>query len=330
MSLEINSDNDHFVRTGAANLGSVTSGTFLGLYYKNDATNNDLAMVLSKSGASSHFRTVSATEMKVRVINSGNESSPFTANSATWMMLAATVTGSGVFTFYAGPMGGTLAQVYTHNSTVTTEVTTISGGQNGGSFTSARGAYRYFRYWAGRVLTLEEIEDEFAMVPDLGTPAANLTDLYLSWPLPDGTDTTDLTGNGRTPTLSGTATSAEEPTIGGGTDATVTPAPASVTINGRAPSTSTFSNVRIRQVLVSESGTVAGDRTGINLAVWYSGVPTGAPDVSLAGLTTDPNGTTSWSIATGTLALNDPVFMLAYSGSPPDTYTCGRLVPNYE
>lgn len=214
MSLEINSDNDYFARNGASNLGSVTSGTLVGWYYKNDATNNDLAVVFSKSGTSSSFRTVSATEMKVRC--GSNDSSNFTANSSTWMKLAVTVTSDGTFTFYAAPAGSSLAQVYTENSTNTNQVAAITGGQDGGSYTSARGAYRYFRYWAGRVLTFEEIEAEFAMTPSSGSPAASVTSLYLSWPLPDGTTTTDWGSNSAPPTISGAATSAEEPTIGGG------------------------------------------------------------------------------------------------------------------
>lgn len=214
MSLEINGDNDYVIRNGAANLGNATSGTYLGGYFKNDATNNDIAMVFAKSGTSSNFRTVSATEMKMRV--GSNDSSPFAANSGAWHKLAITISAAGVFNCYAGPMSGALALVYTDSSTNTNEISSVGIGQDGGSYTSARGCHRYYRYWAGRVLTLGELEAEFAMTPSGGTPAASATNLYFSWPLPDGTDTTDLTGNGRVPTISGAVTSAEEPTIGGG------------------------------------------------------------------------------------------------------------------
>lgn len=213
MSLEINSDNDYFVRTGSANLGSVTSGSCAGWYYKNDSTNQDLALVFSKSGTASSMRTASATEMRYRV--GTNDSSTFAANNGTWMKLAMTVTAGGDFIGYAAPAGSPLVQVFEFDSTNVNEITTISGGQNGGTFTSARGSYRYFRYWAGRVLTLEELEAEFAMTPSSGTPAASVTNLYLSWPLPDGTTTTDWGSNSAPPTISGAATSLEEPTIGG-------------------------------------------------------------------------------------------------------------------
>jgi hypothetical protein len=111
---------------------------------------------------------------------------------------------------------------------------------------------------------------------------------------------------------------------------TITPGVGSVTVQGRTPSTSAFNNVRIREVLVNASGQAVGSVTGINLAVWYGGIPSGAPDVSLAGLTTDSAGTTSWSIVTGTLAYNQPIFYIAYDPTTPTRWTCARMTPNYE
>lgn len=126
-----------------------------------------------------------------------------------------------------------------------------------------------------------------------------------------------------------------DPTVlwggGGGSSSTVTPGIGSVTIQGRVPSTSAFQNVRIREVLVNGSGQAVGGATGINLLVWYDGYPHGAPDLSLTGMTTDSSGTTSWSIATGPLSLNHPIFYVATSGDiSPTAYTCARLTPSYE
>lgn len=123
-------------------------------------------------------------------------------------------------------------------------------------------------------------------------------------------------------TIKGTAT--------GGATATVTPAPALVTVSGRAPATSAFQNVRIREVLVNESGQVVGGAANITLLVWYSGRFGGAPDVSLNGMTSDTNGTTSWSIATGTLAYNDPIAYVAQDSVSFSNYTCARMIPSYE
>jgi hypothetical protein len=114
----------------------------------------------------------------------------------------------------------------------------------------------------------------------------------------------------------------------GGT--TLAPAPATLTLNGRAPTTSAFQNVRIREVLVNGSGQAVASATDIGLRVWYSGICAGAPDVSLNGMTTDANGTTSWSIATGALAFNQAIFYVAQNSVSYSHYACGRLVPSYE
>jgi hypothetical protein len=115
-----------------------------------------------------------------------------------------------------------------------------------------------------------------------------------------------------------------------GGSATVTPAQAALTLNGRTPTTSFFQFVRIREVLVNGSGQAVGSATSIGLRVWYSSICAGAPDVSLNGMTTDADGSTSWSIPTGTLGYNDPIFFVAQNSLSYSHYTCGRLVPSYE
>lgn len=219
MSLELNTDNSYIRRTGEANLGSVASGTYLGWYFKNDSTNGDDVFSLGISGNGGVFRTISATQMRALLSVGGGAT--FTANNSEWIGIAVTVS-SGTFTLYTY-QAGTLTQQYTE-SVSSANVSGLYCGQDGGFYTSARGCHRYQRYWAGRVLNSTEIEAEFEMTPSSGTPAASATNLYLSWPLADGTDTTDWTGNSRAPTISGAATSSEEPTIGGGTAPTITDA----------------------------------------------------------------------------------------------------------
>lgn len=116
----------------------------------------------------------------------------------------------------------------------------------------------------------------------------------------------------------------------GGSSTTVTPSPAALSVSGKQVATSSFQSVRIREVLVNGSGQAVGGATDIGLRVWYSGICAGAPDVSLNGMTTDANGTTSWSIVTGTLAYNQAIFYVAQNSVSYSHYACGRLVPSYE
>jgi len=118
--------------------------------------------------------------------------------------------------------------------------------------------------------------------------------------------------------------------LASGNVTTLTPASATLTLSGKIPGTSAFTNVRIREVLVNGSGQLVGSATDIGLRVWYSGICAGPPDVSLNGMTTDANGTTSWSIATGALSFNQPIFYVAQNSVSYSHYACGRLVPSYE
>jgi len=83
-------------------------------------------------------------------------------------------------------------------------------------------------------------------------------------------------------------------------------------------------------VLVNESGQPVASAANITLLVWYGGVCRGAPDYSINGMTTDANGTTSWSLVTGTLGYNDKIFYVAQDSISFSNYTCARLTPNYE
>lgn len=115
------------------------------------------------------------------------------------------------------------------------------------------------------------------------------------------------------------------------TTTTLTPSQATLTLNGQTPSINPFTNVRIREVLVNEAGSPLGNLTGISLLVWYGGSPVGVPDLSYSALTTDANGTTSWSLATGSLVYNQNIFYVATDGGASlSMYTCARMIPSYE
>jgi len=116
----------------------------------------------------------------------------------------------------------------------------------------------------------------------------------------------------------------------GGSSSTVTPTTGSVVAEGRAPSVNPFTNVRIREVLINAAGSPVANQTGIHLVVWYGGVPTGAPDLSYSSMTTDANGSTSWSLATGSLVYNQKIFYVAHDGHASlSAYTCAQMIPTY-
>lgn len=118
---------------------------------------------------------------------------------------------------------------------------------------------------------------------------------------------------------------------GGGTEATASPGVGSAVAQGRAPSVNPFTNIFIREVLINEAGSPVSNQSGLHLVVWYSGAPSGAPDLSYSNLTTDANGTASWNLATGGLVYNQGVFYVAHDGhSSMSVYTCARMIPTYQ
>lgn len=113
---------------------------------------------------------------------------------------------------------------------------------------------------------------------------------------------------------------------------TVNPLPGSLTMQGREPSVNPFTNVRIAEVLINEAGSPVAGRTGMHLLVWYEGYPFGAPDLSYSDATTGAAGTLSYSLATGPLAYNSPIFYVLTDGNASGSlsgYTCARMVPTY-
>lgn len=120
---------------------------------------------------------------------------------------------------------------------------------------------------------------------------------------------------------------------GGGTESTISnasPQAIALTVNGRAATINVFTTVTIREVLINEAGSPVANRTGMSLLVWYGGSPVGAPDVSYSALTTDANGTASWSLAPGGLVYNQTIFFVATDGGASlSAYTCARMIPTY-
>ncbi len=142
---------------------------------------------------------------------------------------------------------------------------------------------------------------------------------------------TDLnsSGGGQSAGAAMLAIEIKEAAAGGGAT-TIAPTTAALSLLGRAVSMNSFTAVAIREVFVNEAGSPVTNRTGISLLIWYAGNPVGAPDLSYSALTTDADGTASWSIAIGGLVYNQPIFYVATDGGASlSQYTCARLIPTY-
>lgn len=119
---------------------------------------------------------------------------------------------------------------------------------------------------------------------------------------------------------------------GGPVTGTVNPTRGQLTINGRTPAINPFTNVRISEILINEAGSPVASRTGLHLLVYYEGFPLGAPDLSYSNASTGSAGTLSYSLASGPLVYNQPIFYVLHDGNASGSlsaYTCGRMVPTY-
>lgn len=137
---------------------------------------------------------------------------------------------------------------------------------------------------------------------------------------------TDFEGDAR----SGTTTDIGFDQRATGGAATALPGVGGLSVTGLAPTPNAFTGVHISEVLINEAGSPVSGRTGIHLMVWYSGFPVGAADLSYTDMTTDANGTASWSLATGSLMYGQRIFYVAHDGHTSlSTFTCAQMRPTY-
>ena len=213
MSLRLNSTTAYAQLTGAAAMGNSAVGTLLAWVRPEVATSGRELMMMSRPGRAVGFRVSDASNLTGFV--SGGSSATYASATNVWIPLITQydATSSDYVTkVYAG---GSITTVYTYNIYNDTNLATIRFGNNDAYGDTAQCSIRYARYWS-RLLSNAELIDECEMTPSSGTPAASTTNLRGSWGLPDATTGTDWSGNGNTLTISGGATSSEEPTIGGG------------------------------------------------------------------------------------------------------------------
>jgi hypothetical protein len=116
----------------------------------------------------------------------------------------------------------------------------------------------------------------------------------------------------------------------GASTVTKTPTTGNLSLGGLVASHNAFNHVRIRDVLISESGQPIANATNITLKVWYSGYIAGPADFSRNSYTTDANGTASWSITRGSLVSGQTILYVAQDSLSFSNYTMGRMVPSYE
>lgn len=212
MSLRLDAVGDYAQRTGAANLGNTTNGTALLWYRKEDSTADRDILTLARSGQAGIWQIASSTQVKAHINSEAGVNINMATNS--WAGLAIThdeTSGGWNFYFY---QAGTLTLVASQSGGSGGSLATLRLGNNDGWGDSALGSNRYLRFW-NRALSAAEIQAEFEMTPSGGTPAASTTNLFDSWLLPDGTDGTGVFASTAL-TISGAATSSEEPTISGG------------------------------------------------------------------------------------------------------------------
>ena len=214
MSLRFAGTSGYARLSGAAALGNSTSGTLLGWYRKEDSTADRDIFGLTRSGGGAVVRIGATGQIKGGYTHNTSGFGTYNVSTNTYVGLALTLTDSAV-QIYA--YDGSAVTLVVTDSTffAATNLTTIYVGDQGPWGDGAIGCYRYLRYWP-RILSSAQILDEFEMVPDSGTPAADTTNLRGSWLLPDATTATDLSGVGNTLTISGGSTSSDEPSIGGG------------------------------------------------------------------------------------------------------------------
>lgn len=212
MSLYLNSDNDYVTRTGAANLGNTDEFTFAVWYGRNETATGTEVVASGIPGIGFGLLLPTTTQIRGYVSGASNGDAAFA--NLSWGGLAIRRSYSASSWTTSLFQSGILTNVYSFSSGDTGNCSFVALGQTGGYYTTARGYYRYARFWTVRKSDAE-LEGEFNMTPSAGTPAASLTGLYFSWPLANGTDTTDWSGNSRAPTISGAGTSSEEPPLGG-------------------------------------------------------------------------------------------------------------------
>lgn len=255
-----------------------------------------------------------------------------------------------VFVAYGSPSAGQITLTYddgtflrwsvdnvtgtVSSSPTNTNTATGSGTNTGGAGTTALATLGAFGQASNGTWGYGIIQDGTSLDPGSGFTevggGAGLFDWEDATEFKDSNDTSvDMTVGSGAEAIWGMV-ALEIVDSAGGSSVTKTPTTGNLSLGGLAVLTSAFQFVRIREVLINESGQPIASATNLHLAVWYSGICRGAPDVSLNAQTTDANGTTSWSISTGSLVNGQTIFYVAQDSLSFSNYTAARMIPSYE
>lgn len=197
-------------------LGSVPTHTILIWYRKEDSTVARQAVSVGH-GSQNDDWSVSPNADNLRAYTTyGPTQTDYAVATNAWVALA--IVRNGRYTsWYAWTEAGvrTNVQVNVDTFDYSNNTANVLIGNDNPYGDTALGSYRYCRVWAA-ALTTTELDAEVAFTPSSGSPAVRTADLKASWGLPDATTGTDWSAAGNTLTLSGGATSGEEPTIPSG------------------------------------------------------------------------------------------------------------------
>jgi hypothetical protein len=250
-----------------------------------------------------------------------------------------------VFAAYGSPSAGALTFTVTEDSfvnwvvdnitgTVATTPTNTNVDDNGGTGLTASGTLAAFADVLNGAWYFCITHDGVSHEPGTGWTEVSqhdgIFDFVNSTGFRDSNDTTPDVTLGGSSLWGFVALEIADSAAGAGSSVTKTPTTGNLSLGGLAPSHNAFNHVRIRDVLINESGQPIANAANITLKVWYSGYIAGPADFSRNAQTTDANGTASWSITRGSLVSGQTILYVAQDSLSFSNYTMARMVPSYE
>lgn len=162
------------------------------------------------------FEEFNATNVGVRIIAGAGQLANFAVALNEWIFLAIS-RNANIINFYKYTEAGVRTDINLNvdiGVDAGTNTVAVRLGNNDGYGDTAFGSNRYWRAWT-RALTAADWDAEVTMTPSGGTPAASVTSIWGSYLMPDGTTTTDVSGQSHPLSITSGVTSGGEPSIPG-------------------------------------------------------------------------------------------------------------------
>jgi hypothetical protein len=291
MAVGFDASADQLSRT--TNLPSASTAMTACGWVRRDADRNDYSSILwfTNSGGASYTGlafNADGTTLSVFGTGTGAQEGNIAAGGqpaqGAWIFVAVVQSGTTV-TAYASPEGST--SFYTGTCTATNYTPAFFGAGNDGTGFYLNGAMQYIRVF-NSALSQANLEAEKVATAAV---AAELFD----WRCNDNTDTNDISGNARNPTVGGALTTQTGPTISpGGTSYTLNTDPApTATLTPRVVALDT-ANVVQRAQLAFTGSNVTLVATGLDS---YT-LPVDSSDITATGQAIPFQLTVPWTIAT--------------------------------